>query len=272
MRIGNKNFDTENNVYIMGILNVTPDSFSDGGKFNDFDRALFHVEEMIKCGADIIDVGGESTRPGHIQISDEEEIQRVVPILEAIRSRFDTCLSLDTYKSGVVRGASHTIDLVNDVWGFKYDANMARTVKEFDLACCLMHNRKEHDYKDFWRDLLDDLNSSIKLALEAGIEKDRIMIDGGVGFQKSYEENLMVINRTEDLCNMGYPVLLATSKKSVIGTTIDKPVTDRTIATLATTAIGVQKGASFVRIHDVCENADVIKMTKAILSEKKWSK
>lgn len=271
MRIGNKDFDTKNNVYIMGILNVTPDSFSDGGKFNNMDKALFHVEEMIKAGADIIDVGGESTRPGYTKISDQEEIDRVVPILEAIRSRFDTCLSLDTYKSGVVKGAGHTIDLVNDIWGFKYDPNMAKTVKDLDLACCLMHNRKEHDYVDFWSDLLDDLKGSVKLALDAGIEKDRIMLDGGVGFQKTYEENLMVINRTEDLCKLGYPLLMATSKKSVIGLTIDKPVTERTIATLATTVIGIQKGASFVRVHDIEENADIIKMTKAILSEQKWS-
>jgi len=268
MRIGNRIFDTKNQVYIMGILNVTPDSFSDGGKFNDMDKALYHVEEMIKAGADIIDVGGESTRPGYTKISDEEEIARVVPILESIRSRFDVCISLDTYKSGVVRGAGHTIDLVNDIWGFKYDAKMAKTVKELDLACCLMHNRKEHNYVEFWKDLIGDLKESVKLALDAGIERDRIMLDGGVGFQKTFEENLMVINRTSEIVDLGYPVLVATSKKSVIGLALDKPVTDRTIGTLATTAIGVYQGASFVRVHDISENSDIVRMTKAVMNER----
>lgn len=155
----------------MGILNVTPDSFSDGGKFNNMDKALFHVEEMIKAGADIIDVGGESTRPGYTKISDQEEIDRVVPVLEAIRSRFDTCLSLDTYKSGVVRGAGHTIDLVNDIWGFKYDPNMAKTVKDLDLACCLMHNRREHDYVDFGVTFLMTLRDQSSLPLMQALKK-----------------------------------------------------------------------------------------------------
>ena len=270
MIIGNKEFG--NHTYVMGILNVTPDSFSDGGKFNNIDSALKHTEQLINDGADIIDVGGESTRPNYTKISDEEEIERVVPVIEKIKADFDVPVSIDTYKSKVAAAAVGAgADLVNDIWGFKYDPNMAKTVKDLDLACCLMHNRREHDYVDFWSDLLDDLKGSVKLALDAGIEKDRIMLDGGVGFQKTYEENLMVINRTEDLCKLGYPLLMATSKKSVIGLTIDKPVTERTIATLATTVIGIQKGASFVRVHDIEENADIIKMTKAILSEQKWS-
>lgn len=271
MIIGNKNFDTKNNVYIMGILNVTPDSFSDGGKFNDLDKALFQVENMIKNGVDLIDVGGESTRPGHTRISDDEEIERVLPILRNIKSNFDIPISLDSYKSTVVSATSEYIDLVNDIWGLKYDDKMADLIAKLELPCCLMHNRKKLNYTDFWKDFIDDINEMLNIAKKAGISKDRIILDGGVGFQKTYEQNLMVINRTEELCRYDLPVIIATSKKSVIGLTIDKPIDKRVAGTLATTAIGVMKGASFVRVHDVEPNCDVIKMVKSIVNESKWS-
>lgn len=271
MIIGNKNFDTKNNVYIMGILNVTPDSFSDGGKYNNLDSALFQAESMIKNGADIIDIGGESTRPGYTKISDQEEVERVLPVIEKIRANFDTCISLDTYKSGVVKEVGSKIDLVNDIWGLKYDGTMAEQISKFDLACCLMHNRKEANYTDFWADYMNDMKECIEMAKLAGIDENKIMLDGGVGFQKTYEQNLMVINRTEELCDLGYPVLIATSKKSVIGITTDRSVDQRTAGTLATSVIGILKGGSFLRVHDVAENLDAIKITKSVLEERKWT-
>lgn len=273
MIINGKEFDVKNNVYIMGILNVTPDSFSDGGNFDDIDKALFHTEEMIARGADIIDVGGESTRPGHIQITTEEEIERVYPILSAIKQRFDVPISLDSYKSEVIKANLCHIDLINDIWGLKYDnGEMAKVVAESDLPYCLMHNRKSADYRDFFTDFIADINGSLEIAEKAGIKKDKIILDGGVGFGKSYEHNLQVINRTDELCNLGYPVMIATSRKSVIGLTLDKEVSDRVIGTVVTTVVGAMKGAAFVRVHDITENCDAIKMTKSILEEKKWIK
>jgi dihydropteroate synthase len=272
MIINGKEFDTKNNVYIMGILNVTPDSFSDGGNFNTIDKALFHAEEMIKQGADIIDIGGESTRPNHTKISDEEEIERVYPILSALKQRFDVPLSLDSYKSEVIKENLCHIDMVNDIWGLKYDKNMADVVAKANIPYCLMHNRNNQNYKNFFEDLIFDIKESLAIAQKAGIKNENIILDGGVGFAKSYEENLQVINQTDELCSLGYPVMVATSRKSVIGLTLDKEVTQRVIGTVATTVVGIIKGASFVRVHDITENCDAIKMTKSIMEEKKWIK
>lgn len=272
MKIGNRIFDTKNNVYTMGILNVTPDSFSDGGKFNNMDKALFRAEEMQKQGVDIIDVGGESTKPNHTQISIQEEIERVSPIIEKIRNNLDIPISLDSYKSEVVSANSHQIDIVNDIWGLKYDENMAEIVAKSKLPYCLMHNRRKNDYVHFFNDFLADIGDSLSIAEKAGIDRKSIIIDGGVGFQKSYEQNLEVINRTQQLAQFGCPIMMATSRKSVIGLTLDKPTDDRLYGTLATTVIGIIKGASFVRVHDIKENMDVIKMAKSVLGERKWTK
>lgn len=272
MIIGGKTFDTENQVYIMGILNVTPDSFSDGGNYNCLDKALYHAEEMIKQGAAIIDVGGESTRPKHTQISDQEEIDRVAPVIEKIKENFDIPVSLDSYKSSVIEANLSHIDLINDIWGLKYDSKMAGLIAKSKLPCCLMHNRKERDYTCFFEDFMEDMKESLKIAEEAGIEKENIILDGGVGFQKSLEQNLTVINKTDDLCKLGFPVLIATSRKSFIGTILDRTVDERLYGTLATTVAGVMKGASFIRVHDVQENYDAAKMAKSILGEKRWTK
>lgn len=272
MIIRGKEFDVKNSVYIMGILNVTPDSFSDGGNFNSLDKALFHTEEMIAQGADIIDVGGESTRPGYSKISDEEEIERVAPILSAIRQRFDVPVSLDSYKSNVVKANLGQIDMINDIWGLKYDSEMANVVSKSELPYCLMHNRKSSEYNNFFEDFIADIKESLEIAENAGIKKENIILDGGVGFAKSYEQNLQVINRTDELCKLNFPVMVATSKKSVIGLTLDNQLSERTIGTVATTVIGVMKGASFVRVHDISENCDAIKMTKSVLEERKWTK
>ncbi len=267
MIIGNRNFDTENNCYVMGILNVTPDSFSDGGKFNTLDKALRHAEEMISDGADIIDIGGESTRPGFTRISDEEEISRTAPVIEAVKKNFDISVSIDSYKHRVAAAAVEAgADLINDVCGLRHDnGEMAEFIAESGLPCCLMHNRDNMDYKVFMDDLLDDLRITLSIADKAGIERSKIILDPGVGFAKSYENNLEAIDRMDMLNSLGCPVLLGTSRKSVIGLTLDLPSSERMEGTVATTVIGVMRGAAFVRVHDVKENLRAIKMTQAIM-------
>ena len=266
IKIGNKMFQKKGHTYVMGILNVTPDSFSDGGKWNDKERALRHVEEMLADGMDILDIGGESTRPGYTLLSDEEEIARVVPIIEAVKSRFDVPVSLDTYKSKVaLAGIAAGADLINDIWGLKYDDNMAAVIAESGLPCCLMHNRKAADYQDFMQDVAADLAQTLQIAEKAGIADEKIILDPGVGFGKTYENNLEIINCLEELHMFGYPLLLGCSRKSVIGLTLDLPVNERVEGTLVTTVMGVIKGASFVRVHDIKENVRAIRMTEAIL-------
>ena len=270
MRIGTYDFDIKNDCYIMGILNVTPDSFSDGGKWNSLDKALSHTEQMIKEGASIIDVGGESTRPGYTQITDEEEIERTAPVIEAIRARFDVPISIDTYKSRVAKAAIKAgADLVNDIWGLKYDAEMAKVIAESKVACCLMHNRDNMDYNDFMEDMLRDLRKSVAIAKTAGILDDKIILDPGVGFAKSYENNLTAIKEVGRLKELGYPVLLGTSRKSVVGLTLDTPKEERVEGTLVTTVFGVQQKCAFVRVHDIKENMRAIRMTQAIMNEQK---
>lgn len=269
MKIGNRVFDTETKTYIMGILNVTPDSFSDGGKFNHLDAALAHAEEMIRDGADIIDVGGESTRPGYTKISDQEEIERTVPVIEALKKNFDVPVSIDTYKSEVAKATvAAGADLVNDIWGLKYDEQMAQVIADHHVACCLMHNRKNTECKSFMKDMLDDLSETISIAKNAGIEDDKIILDPGVGFAKSYENNLEAIAKVDRLMELGYPVLLGTSRKSVIGLTLDLPSDQRVEGTMVTSVYAVQKKCAFVRVHDVKENARAIRMMNAILAYK----
>ena len=265
MIIGNKKFG--NHTYVMGILNVTPDSFSDGGKFNNIDSALKHTEQLINDGADIIDVGGESARPNYIKISDEEEIERVVPVIEKIKADFDVPVSIDTYKSKVAAAAVGAgADLVNDIWGLKYDKNMAEVIAKTGVACCLMHNREKAEYNSFVEDVLDDLRETIAIAKKAGIADDKIILDPGVGFAKSYEQNLIITNNVDRLNELGYPVLLGTSRKSMIGLTLDLPSDQRVEGTVETSVIGVMKGCRFVRVHDVLENKRAILMTEAIIN------
>ena len=265
MKIGNREFDFSRHTYIMGILNVTPDSFSDGGKWNDMDRALRHVEEMIREGADVIDVGGESTRPGHQKISDEEETQRVAPVIEALKKRFDVPVSVDTYKSSVAAAAIEAgVDLLNDIWGFRYDSKMAALAAASQVACCLMHNKDEAVYRDFMKDMMEETLECARIALQAGVAKDRILLDPGIGFGKTYEMNLEALRRLDEFCSLGYPVLLGTSRKSVIGLTLDLPADQRLEGTLVTTVLAVQTGCAFVRVHDIREKRRAIQMMEAI--------
>ncbi len=265
MIIANKHFDTANNYYIMGILNVTPDSFSDGGKYNEIDKALLRVEEMIKEGADIIDVGGESTHPSRAKISDSEETGRILPFLSAIKERFDIPVSLDTYKSSVAKEAAPYIDMVNDIWGLKYSEDMASLIAKHKLSCCIMHNRDNRDYSNFIDDVIADLKESLKIAEKAGIEKNRIMLDGGVGFAKSFDYNLLTVKHTDKLASLGYPLLMGTSRKGFIGKITDTVDGDRLQGTIATTVYGAMNGASFFRVHDIKENRQALQMLKAIL-------
>lgn len=266
MKIGNREFDVENHTYIMGILNVTPDSFSDGGKWTRKDKALKHVEEMLNDGADLVDIGGESTRPGHTPVPAREEMDRVLPMVEAVHARFDVPISVDTYKACVAEAAVKAgADLINDVWGAKKDPDMAAVMARTKAACCLMHNKDEALYENFLEDMAEELKYSVDLVRKAGVEPDRIILDPGVGFGKTYEMNLEAIRHVEVLHRLGYPVLLATSRKSVIGLALDLPADQRVEGTLATTVLGVMKGCAFVRVHDVKENKRAIRMTEAIL-------
>ena len=266
MKIRNTEFDVKNHTYIMGILNVTPDSFSDGGKWNTLDHAIKHVETMLADGADLIDVGGESTRPGHTPVGAQEEIERVLPVIEAIRSRFDVPISVDTYKGSVADASLKAgADLINDVWGLKYDPEMAPVIARHNAPCCLMHNKENTEYNNFLVDMLSETQECVNIARKAGIKDENIILDPGVGFGKTYEMNLETMNHLELFQHLGFPVLLGTSRKSMIGLTLDLPVDQRVEGTLATSVIGVMKGCAFVRVHDVKENRRVIQMTEAIL-------
>ena len=265
MIIGNKDFQTEQRGYIMGILNVTPDSFSDGGKYRDLDKALCHTRQMLAEGADIIDVGGESTRPGYSLISDEEEIERTARVIEAIKKEFDVPVSLDTYKSGVAKaGIEAGADLINDIWGLKWDGTMAEVLAESGVAACLMHNRRDTDYGDFLENVMADLQETMDLAAEAGIAKEKIMLDPGIGFAKDLNQNLKMMKHLELMSRWDVPVLLGTSRKSMIGLTLDLPSDQRVEGTVATTVCGYMKGCRFFRVHDVKENKRALDMIEAI--------
>lgn len=277
--IGNKRFSFGKKTYIMGILNITPDSFSDGGNFNQKESALRHAEEMIKAGADILDIGGESTRPGYQMIPVKEEIERIIPIIYAIKHHFDIPISIDTYKSEVALAAAEAgVDLLNDIWGFRLEScqktksiasnrsAMALAAAKTKLPVCLMHNRNNTDYKDFPKEIMRDLQESIHIAELAGIDKNKIILDPGIGFGKSYEDNLWCIQHLEEFHRFGLPLLLGASRKSVIGLTLDLPVTQREEGTIATTVMAVMKGCAFVRVHNVEANKRAIIMTEKILS------
>lgn len=266
MIIGGKNFETSGHTYIMGILNVTPDSFSDGGQHNTIEKAIAHARLMVSEGAEIIDVGGESTRPGYTKISDQEEIERVVPVIERIKSELDVPVSIDTYKPVVAKAAiDGGADLINDIWGLQ-NGNMAEVIARADIPCCLMHNRQTPipEGADTRAEIEKDIEYTLKLAEAAGISRDKIILDPGVGFAKDTRQNLQVINGDNFMMPDGYPVLLGTSRKSVIGNTLSLPATQRVEGTLVTTVLAVQKGAMFVRVHDVKENWRCIKMMEAI--------
>lgn len=281
MKIGNREFDLkQGHVYIMGILNVTPDSFSDGGRFREKDAALKHVESMVKQGADIIDVGGESTRPGYTKISVEEEIERVTGLIHMIKQRFDVPVSIDTYKAPVMDAAIEAgADLANDIWGLRYDefhaeigkssvwecGSMAEIIAKHQVPVCIMHNRKEPVYTDFLGEVFSDLEKSIQTGENAGISREQMILDPGIGFAKDYEQNLQILANLNRFQELQLPLLLAASRKSVIGLTLELPIQEREEGTIVTSVLAGMNGWNFVRVHDVEKNVRALKMLEKIL-------
>lgn len=250
----------------MGILNVTPDSFSDGGSYTTVEHAVQHALSMVEEGADMIDIGGESTRPGHAPVSLREELERVVPVIRELVRHVQVPISVDTYKAEVARQAIEAgAHIINDVWGFKADPDMAGVAAQAGCPVILMHNRPEAVYTDFLPEVLEDLQESIDLALGGGVKKTNIILDPGIGFAKSYEQNLWLMNRLEAIVELGYPVLLGTSRKSMIRTTLGLPPDDVIEGTAATTALGIAHGCDIIRVHDVQAMKRVAVMTDAIV-------
>ncbi|MCR4648728.1 MAG: dihydropteroate synthase [Lachnospiraceae bacterium] len=266
MKIGKRVFDLKNHTYVMGILNVTPDSFSDGGLFINSEAAFKRAVQMVNDGADIIDVGGESTRPGYTPVSAEVQIERVMPVIELIKEKLDVPVSIDTYNAEVAKEAIKAgCDMVNDIWALQNTEEMAKLLIDNDVVAVLMHNRKNPDYAEFRKEVLSDLGGYLERATAEGISKDRIILDPGIGFGKTYEQNLSIIHHIDDLKDLGCPILMGTSRKSVIGLTLDLPIFERVEGTIATTVVACMKGVNFVRVHDVRENVRAIRMTEAIL-------
>mgnify|MGYP001305418951 FL=1 len=258
----------ERRTFIMGILNVTPDSFSDGGLYVSVDAAVRRALELIEEGADIIDIGGESTRPGHVPVSAEEEMRRILPVIRAVREAAGerVAISVDTYKAEVAREAILAgADWMNDIWGLKRDPKMAAYAAELGCPVIVMHNREQAVYEDFMTDVIHDLKQSIAIAKQAGVRDDQIVLDPGVGFAKSHEQNLLVMNRLEEIVALGYPVLLATSRKRVIRHTLGLPIDQLVEGTAATVAIGIAKGCRIVRVHDVAPIRRTVLMSDAIV-------
>jgi dihydropteroate synthase len=267
LRIGNRDFATgKNRTYIMGILNVTPDSFYDGGHYQTADDILRRGEEMLNEGVDIIDIGGESTRPGYQPLGVEEECERITTAIELIKTRFDIPISLDTSKATVAKaGIAAGAEMINDIWGLKADPQMAAVISEAGVACCLAHNCETVLPKqDVIIGIGAGLRESLALAHAAGISGEKIILDPGIGFGKDYQGNMIALANLSELKKLGFPCLLGASRKSVIGLTLDLPVEERLEGTIATTVMGVLSGYSFVRVHDVAANKRAIKMTEDI--------
>ncbi|WP_017470305.1 dihydropteroate synthase [Amphibacillus jilinensis] len=254
---------------IMGILNVTPDSFSDGGQFNDIDRAVKQAEKMVLEGADIIDIGGESTRPGYTPVSEDEEIERVIPIIKKVREVVSVPISIDTFKAKTARYALEAgADIINDIWGAKFEPEIASVAAEYQAPIILMQNRKHPVYHyNLIDEVKADLTESIDLVLNKGVKKQQIIIDPGVGFAKNVEQNLEIIQNLDALKSLGYPILLGASRKSLIGHLLDLPTNERDEATAATTSYGIVNGADMVRVHNVKMNARVAKMTDLLVKK-----
>lgn len=272
MHIGSITFDLKKKTAVMGILNVTPDSFSDGGKHFDFDDAVTAAFQMEQDGADIIDIGGESTRPGAEPLDLDTELNRVIPVIKAIRKKTDIPISIDTYKSAVARKAFEAgANLVNDISGMNFDSDMAKTVAEFNAAVCLMHIKgtprnmqKDPRYSNLIDEILHFLNNSIKKAIDAGIPRNNICIDPGIGFGKTITDNYTILRYLKEFESLAQPILIGLSRKSLIGNLLDLPVDQRLEGSLAGLAAAIINGASIVRVHDVKESVRAVKIADAI--------
>jgi len=270
LKIREKVFYFDKSHYIMGVLNITPDSFSDGGKFLDFKSALNHAKEMISEGADIIDIGGESTRPGAQSISEDEEKRRVIPVIEEIRKFSDIPISIDTYKSAVAREASKSgADFINDISGLRFDPEMVNVAMDYKVPVIVMHIKgtprdmqKNPFYEDLMRELLEYFEERINTLNKAGI--DKIIIDPGIGFGKRLEDNLKIIKNLNEFSIFNLPVMIGVSRKSFIGNILDRTVEERLTGTIAANAMALLNGANILRVHDVKPHKELIKMFEAI--------
>ncbi|AXK16234.1 MULTISPECIES: dihydropteroate synthase [Bacillus] len=268
LRCGEYTLNLNEKTLIMGILNVTPDSFSDGGSYNEVDAAVRHAKEMKNEGAHIIDIGGESTRPGFAKVSVEEEIKRVVPMIQTVSKEVELPISIDTYKAEVAKQAIEAgAHIINDIWGAKAEPEIAEVAAHYDVPIILMHNRDNMSYRNLMADMIADLYDSIKIAKAAGVRDENIILDPGIGFAKTPEQNLEAMRNLEQLNVLGYPVLLGTSRKSFIGHVLDLPVEERLEGTGATVCLGIEKGCEFVRVHDVKEMARMAKMMDAMIGK-----
>ena len=286
LQVGQFTFEWGKRTYIMGILNVTPDSFSGDGiiaRGDAVDVAVNQAREFLSQGADILDVGGESTRPGSAPVNADEEMGRVIPVIDELRKNFpEALISIDTYKAQVAEEALKSgAHFVNDVWGLRADENLAGVMAKYNAPVILMHNRSNPasvevreklggaytgaEYQNLVEDVKRELMASVELARKANIAESHILLDPGIGFGKTREHNLELINRLNEIRELGYPVLLGTSRKSSIGFTLDLPADQRVEGTAASVAVGITRGADIIRVHDVKEMARVAKMTDAIV-------
>lgn len=273
IKLGSRKLDLSEKPLVMGIVNVTPDSFYDGGKYDDTQSALRRIASLLKDGADIIDIGGESTRPGSPGVSAEEELERVMPVIEAASKEFDTVISVDTTKAAVAEEAlSRGASMVNDISGLRFEPQVAQKVSENGAAIILNHTssrpvdmQEKTSYSSLIPDIADSLLNSTQTAMAAGVPRENIIIDPGIGFGKTTEQNLEIIRRLEDFCELGFPVCIGTSRKSFIGEILGSPLAEqRLIGSVSSVIISMLKGISVVRVHDVLETAQAIRTVKSI--------
>ena len=282
IHIGGRFFNWGERTYVMGVVNVTPDSFSGDGLGDDVEKAVAQADRMIGEGADLIDVGGESTRPGSEPVGVEEELRRVLPVVETLAKHTEVPISIDTYKADVAREALESgASLVNDVWGLRMDGHLGEVAARHQVPLVLMHNRSRPkdalqterlggryrgvEYKNLMGDIIRELRESIEVALEAGVERDRIIVDPGIGFGKTVEQNLEILANLSELRVLGRPILLGPSRKSFVGYTLDLPPEERVEGTASAVAIGIANSADIVRVHDVKEMARVARMADAMV-------
>lgn len=263
--------DFNEKTWVMGILNVTPDSFSDGGNYTTVENAVSRAKQMVEDGADIIDVGGESTRPGYTMISDQEEIDRIVPVIQALAREVDALISIDTYKAAVAEAAiAAGAHIINDIWGAKYEPAIAGVAAKWNVPIILMHNRNDTSYMNFWEDVKKDMEESVQIAVNAGVSKEQMWLDPGIGFGKTTAQNIEMMQHLDKFVELGYPVLLGTSRKSLVGKVLELPVSERLEGSLATVCYGVERGCHIVRVHDVKETSRTVHMMDVLTGKQAY--
>lgn len=267
LKCNGKELELGKKTLVMGILNITPDSFSDGGEFNTVDKASRQCQLMLDEGADIIDIGGESTRPGSKPVSESEEIDRVIPVLKNLKNKFDAFISVDTSKANVAKIAlENGANMINDVWGLQKEPVIAEHIAKYNVPVVIMHNQINDNYdQDIIKSIISFFEKSLEIAAKAGIKKENIILDPGIGFGKNPEQNIEVMTRLDEIKKLAYPLLLGTSRKSMIGYILDLPSDERLEGTIATNVIGVMHGFDIIRVHDVKEHVRAMKVTDRIV-------